>query len=150
MVKDVSSYLVLLLEPLMTGDKSWEVLGLSHKGLLGCVQELEIANLEPGGQTQTPGVFCVADTQCLPSEYDGWRQGTYSPAEPLSIGLLPSFTSSACFLKAFEFASPGWAPGSHQRILTGEWHCQFYGFVNFPGSSGTVVVMRTTLEIGRR
>lgn len=106
MVKDVSTHLVSL-EALMMGDESWEVLGLSHKGLLGCVQELELANLEPRGPTQTPDVFCVARTQCSHSACNGWRQGTYSPAEPLSTGLLPSFTSSAYFLKAFKFASPG-------------------------------------------
>lgn len=93
-MKDIGTNLKLL-EPSMTGHESCEILGLSHKDLQVSMQELGIANVEPGGQTQTPDVFCLADTLCLHSEYNGWRQGTHSPAEPLSIGLLPSLTSSA-------------------------------------------------------
>lgn len=93
-MKDVGTNLILL-EPLMTGNESCEMLGFSHKDLQVNMQEFGIANMEPGGQTQTPDGFYSVDTLCLPSEYNGWRQGTYSPAEPLSIGLLPSFTSSA-------------------------------------------------------
>lgn len=111
MVKDVGTNLVML-EPFTTGNESWEALGTWSQSTPGLCAGTRSCNIGQRLQTwslevkPTLPMYCLAGTQCLYSEYNGWRQGTDSPAEPPSTGPLPSSTSSASFLKTFELASP--------------------------------------------